>query len=219
MITFVFAVLLAQASPTPTATPAAKAAPTPAATPASTPAHTRGSDPYAGKIAALGVAAGFALPGGELGPSTGLSLSARRPVAIGGRLVAGLELGFSQSSASGDASEPGLPAGQNYDVSVRAIPVSVHALWHQPAGPVWIAAGGGPVIAPVTVSSSAGGGVNTERSTAFGGEIIAGAELPLGPGALGADVTFRFLTASGVQATGSGNLGGPGLRLGYRYCF
>ena len=217
MFSFLFATVLAAASPSPGATPVATA--TPAPTPDPKPAKARPSDPYAGRIAAFGVSAGIAVPGGELGMSPGFAISARRPVAMDGRLVVGAELGFVRSSASGNASEPGLPAGQGYKVAVTAIPLALHGLWHQPAGPVWIAAGAGPVFAPITVTSSAGGGTNRERSTAVGGEILGGAELPLGPGVLAADLSFRFLTASGVKATGSGNLGGPGLRVGFRIAF
>lgn len=215
MLSLLFATVLAAASPTPA--PAASATPAPAATPEA--AKAAPSDPYGGRVGAFGLTAGVAIPGGDLGMSTGLAFSVRRPVAMDGRLVVGAELGFAQTRASGDASEPGLPDGQGYTVSVSAIPVAIHALWHQPAGPVWIAAGAGPVFAPVTVTSSAGGGTNTERSTAMGAELLGGAELPLGPGAVAADLSFRFLTASGVKATGSGNLGGPGLRVGYRLRF
>lgn len=224
MLSFFFVTLLAAPTPTPaaTATPAATpvATATPPATPAPDPAPaTPPRDPYSGKIAALGVTAGLALPSGELGMSTGFALSARRAVALDRRLVVGLELGYATTRAGGDVDEAGLPPGQNYRVSVTSMPIAADVLWHQPAGPVWIAAGAGLVAAPVTVKSAAGGGTNTERSTAMGAELIAGAEYPLGPGAVAADVSFRFLSASGLKATGAGNLAGPGLRVGYRIAF
>ena len=203
-----------------TAKPAAAAATTPAPVATATPAPATPlamADPDLGQVGAVGATLGFSAAGGKLGPATGFALSFRRSLMPS--LAIGVELGYTQAKASGTLSDPGLPAGQGYRVAVTTIPISVVALYHRPVGPVWIVAGGGPVVAPVTAKASAGGGTNTESGTAIGGELLAGAEFPIGPGALSGDLGFRLLSVSGVRSTGSGNLGGPGLRFGYRLRF
>lgn len=202
------------------ATPTPAAAPTPVATAApegATTSRAAPADPDSGNVGAVGATLGFSAAGGKLGTQTGFALSFRRSVLPS--LAIGVELGYAQATASGRLSDPGLPGGQSYRVAVTTIPIGVSALYHRNVGPVWIVAGGGPVFAPVTAKASAGGGTNTESGTAFGGELLAGVEFPLGPGALGADLGYRLLSASGVRSTGTGNLGGPGLRAGYRIRF
>lgn len=218
---------LLAAAPVASPTPAAKAAVTPkpavTSTPAPTPTPAPASpsstlaDPDLGRVGSVGAALGFALTGGKLGPTTGFALSFRRSVMPS--LVVGLEVGYTQASASGTLSNPGLPPGQGYKVAVTTVPIVATALYHRIVGPVWIVAGGGPVVAPVTSKASAGGGTNTETGTAFGVELVAGTEFPLGPGALSGDLRYRYLSASGIKSTGSGNLGGPGVQFGYRVRF
>lgn len=225
------------ASPAATTTPesAPTATPEPAPTVAdeppvsTTPIRTLDAarpDPYAGVMrvrlsthpVVLGIKAGPQLPSGKLGIGAGAAIEVRQPLARNGRFGAWLELGWASTSASGRTST-GVSSPVRYSVSVTELPFVAGAFQRAPlpAG-LWGYAGVGLAAAETSTVSRAGAGSTTERGLALGFDVAAGAERSIGPGLLVVEGGYRRLSG-GSRATGSGNLFGPGLRIGWRQPF
>lgn len=142
------------------------------------------------------------------------------------RLELDLAVGWAQPPASADGGD-GRFEGEDYDWKVRQDFLTFALLLRYrflPADGLFnVYAGLGPrlYLLRTVANGSAGGeefGETRQLETRFGGTVVAGPELHLGPGALGLEVAFAFANLDGM-ITGNSNAGALDVLLGYRLLF
>jgi hypothetical protein len=166
---------------------------------------------------------GLAIPTSKLGPAliAGLEVDLFLPV-LERRLVVALDASVTRPEHQGAGTDPRVGGDYEYTLSVLEAKFGVDLIYRFLARERAIVpfVGGGPVLQLISTSerTSFDGGENLERSVELGGEVLGGADLRFGPGAVFAELRF-VLTTLRQRLTGDSNGGGLDMAVGYRFVF
>lgn len=129
----------------------------------------------------------------------------------------GATIGFYGRSNSGSGGDARVGGNYSYAMDVFVLPIILDAALEIPAGPnVTPFAGIGVGSTWVRATESVFGFTNTESQFVGTFRIFAGADFPLGPGFVSPELRYSFANTD-FLSTGSTNVGGIGLFVGYRF--
>lgn len=165
----------------------------------------------------IGVELGIAVPP-DLGPAFGAGINGSYRIRVKNMHIrAGADIGFYSKAKSGSGNDVRVGGAYSYTTDVFVLPILLNAALEIPAGPkVTPFVGLGLGSTWVRTIESALGSTNTESQLVGTLRIFAGADFPLGSGFLSPELRYTLANIS-FLSTGSTNIGGLALFVGYRF--
>jgi hypothetical protein len=166
---------------------------------------------------------GLGIPTSKLGPTViaGLEVDVFLPV-LDRRLLLAAEFSITRPKHEGAGSDPRVGGDYEYTMRVLMHKVAVDLIFRffERDRRIVPFVGLGPalLVATTVQRSSFDPSENEERSVEFGGEVLGGADLRIGPGALFVELRCA-LTGLDQRFTGETNGGVLSLSVGYRFVF